>query len=550
MKKSKETKQWWQQLRRSVALALFVSGGAAAVLPGTAGATPPWDSGVSGKESIVTSAEKEVTSAAVSGGELTLTSDAANVRGGYSYALSTYTTDATGAATSGDANGNTLRLSSNTNSDTGVYGGLSLARATGTAAATAGNALGNTVTVQGGTYYKIYGGMSQAGCGNNTAVSGDASDNMVLVSNSTFYFMSGGLGQVSAVSGSAAAGSANHNTVTVIGNSKSTGNVYGGYLWAGVTTAGSASTGTVDGNTVTIADRSTNNVINGGYNVAVCMSSGSAVTGEVKNNVVNIQDAVSLTQGSVIGGSNAAKGTTAQTGEVSNNVINISGSPDLTGAELYGGYAKVIGTSSVTLGEVADNVINISGTPTLTDATLYGGYWEKTLNGITTTGTGTGNTLNLYTSGLTANNIKCFQKINFYLPATIANGASVLTLTDTAGTDISGVAVQASGSVSSSSSLGAGDTITLLTNANGLTTTGTTYGKGTITKGVSIDYDLVYQASGTALTATLTGNTLKEQTKSFAETRAGAAAFLNSQGDMLSSTGIANAVSAAQAARM
>ena len=348
--------------------------------------------------------------------------------------------------------------------------------------------------------------------------------------------------------GSASLGSANSNTVTVTGNSQGAGTsyiyVYGGYLQTSVY-EGNISTGTVDGNTVTIAGRSTNKVVDGGFILTSCDSSGSAVNGEVKNNIVNIQDAVTLTQGYVLGGHSSAKGTTAQTGAVSNNVINISGSPDLTGTELYGGLVTIKGTDSVTLGEVADNVINISGTPTLTDAVLYGGYWKKTLNGTTTEGTGTGNTLNLYTSGLTANNIKCFQNINFYLPATIANGDSVLTLTDTAGTDISGVNVQAK--VSGASSLSAGDTITLLTNANGLTATGTTYGKGTVTKGVSIDYDLTCQASGTALTATLTGSALKEQTKSFAETRAGAASFLNSQGDMLSSSGIANAMSAAQA---
>ena len=221
MKKSMETKQWWQELRRSVALALLVSGSAAAVLPGTAGATDLLGDGVSGKESIVQSAEKKVTSEAVSGGELTSSSDAAHVRGGYSYAWSTYTTDGTGLVTSGDVNGNTLRLSSNTNSKTEVDGGRSRARATGTATAvTAGNALGNTVTLQGGTYDYVFGGHSivetYLDTIKNTAVSGDVCNNMVLISDTTVGSESYGGMSACFVSADAKSGSVNKNIRSVV----------------------------------------------------------------------------------------------------------------------------------------------------------------------------------------------------------------------------------------------------------------------------------------------------------------------------------------------
>ena len=77
-----------------------------------------------------------------------------------------------------------------------------------------------------------------------------------------------------------------------------------------------------------------------------------------------------------------------------------------------------------------------------------------------------------------------------------------------------------------------------------------------------MEYGLtITKSDDTTITATVTAasgsdgsssnagstTTLKAQTKSFAETRAGTASFLNGLGDTLASTGIGNAVSAAQA---
>ena len=73
-------------------------------------------------------------------------------------------------------------------------------------------------------------------------------------------------------------------------------------------------------------------------------------------------------------------------------------------------------------------------------------------------------------------------------------------MTDSSGTDLSGVAIKA-GVVAGNSNLAVGNTINLLTNSNGLTTSGTSYGK--LTEGVSLDYDLTLSKSGNSIVATI-----------------------------------------------
>ena len=74
-------------------------------------------------------------------------------------------------------------------------------------------------------------------------------------------------------------------------------------------------------------------------------------------------------------------------------------------------------------------------------------------------------------------------------------------MTDSSGTDLSGVAIKA-GVVAGNSNLAVGNTINLLTNSNGLTTnSATSYGK--LTEGVSLDYDLTLSKSGNSIVATI-----------------------------------------------
>ena len=101
-------------------------------------------------------------------------------------------------------------------------------------------------------------------------------------------------------------------------------------------------------------------------------------------------------------------------------------------------------------------------------------------------GTNTGNTLNIKNVlGATAGNLVGWQNINIYVPATAAKGDTVLTLAGGNPTDLSGTTIRAG--IDGDIDFVAGDEITLLSNAAGLTTDGTTY--GTLTSGVSLIYD-------------------------------------------------------------
>ncbi len=93
----------------------------------------------------------------------------------------------------------------------------------------------------------------------------------------------------------------------------------------------------------------------------------------------------------------------------------------------------------------------------------------------------------------------------------------MLTLTDPAGTNLSGVAINA-GVVSGNTNLKIGDTINLLTNSNDLiTTSGTIY--GTLTEGVSKNYEMSIEPSGNSIVANITKspNTLNPETKVLSE---------------------------------
>ena len=129
-------------------------------------------------------------------------------------------------------------------------------------------------------------------------------------------------------------------------------------------------------------------------------------------------------------------------------------------------------------GSVKDNVINIFNNPILNNSTLYG--YNSTAS------SHSGNTLNIYTKNLTAQNIANFDNINFYLDSNIADGDTILTLTGGSQTDISGTDIQAI--IQSDSELTGGNAVTLLTNSSGITEA-KSY-TGTATEGISLTYDL------------------------------------------------------------
>src|SRR5699024_9432155 len=108
-------------------------------------------------------------------------------------------------------------------------------------------------------------------------------------------------------------------------------------------------------------------------------------------------------------------------------------------------------------------------------------------------GTSSGNVLEVHSAGLTAKNVRAFQKYDFILPAGTADGDVVLTLTDTAGTDLGdaevGVAIEQGSNV-----LAKGDQVALLRNdAGGVDTSGVTQTTLTGYQGISLKYDFTLE---------------------------------------------------------
>lgn len=332
------------------------------------------------------------------------------------------------------------------------------------------------------------------------STNGDTNYNTVTITGGTFTGMAYG--------GYSTSGDTNYNTVTITGGTF-TGGAYGGY----------SSMGDANHNTVTIAGGTFNHGAGGGA---------SAIT--ASNNTLTIRGG-SFTD-NVFGGYG---------GTASNNTVTIAGG-SFNNASVYGGVTMSGTVTNNTL------IINPQSSLDLRGANLYGSNITDDYD--TATGTMLGNTLKVYGKNITANNIANFSNLYFYLPSAIANNDTVLTLTDTNGTDISKSTVKAG--IAGNANIAIGDTITLLKNTSGIITTGTTY--GTLTEGVSIDYGMNLSASGTSVIATVTSvpttpttptTPLKPQTKSLVETRASAAAFLNSGVDMISGKGITNAREAA-----
>ena len=187
-------------------------------------------------------------------------------------------------------------------------------------------------------------------------------------------------------------------------------------------------------------------------------------------------------------------------GMVVGNTIDIEGGS--VGKEVIAGWIRnpIDGAYFI-----SGNSINISGSPDLSDAFLIGGLLGE---GESRKYSPDNNFLNINTSDITAKNIAGFSDINFNLPINVADGSTVLTLTD-GETDLSGVhiAVNAHGD----SALEKNSRFSLIVNRNGFNGVGNgelqssadvdegdgsikklgdmTY-NGTMSKGASFDYDL------------------------------------------------------------
>lgn len=462
---------------------------------------------------------------------------------------------------SGDVTGNRVTINGGTIGDENVWGGTGMAGTVsgnsviingGTIEATVmggyasdtGSAVHNTVQVTAGTIEgEVHGGYSEKG---------SATGNTVTITGGTFN---------NSITGGTAYGDkspANDNMVSISGNStKINETVLGAY----------ADSGEAANNKV---------VITGGTLEANELLAGAMVNGDAFNNSLEITGGtihMNSVNGTVAGSAHsqatgntltisggtvtATEGILAAMGyAANNNTLTISGGT-IDSPVIVGGYT-VFGAGLDSDGSATGNTVNLKGNPVFTNASLYGGYKESGTADVVT-----GNTLNVYTKGLSLKNIANFANLNFYLPMTTVNGDKVLTLTGNGDTNLSNTTVKAG--VVGNASLVKGNTVTLIDKSAGgtLVTTGMTTGR--LTEGVSLDYDLSIAADGNNLVATITGVNsdtggttgggttggdttggttfgLKEQTKSLVETRMAELSFINSAADLAAGAGLHNAL--------
>jgi outer membrane autotransporter protein len=434
---------------------------------------------------------------------------------------------------SGSVDHNTVDISGGT--VTGfVYGGYTFS----------GAATGNTVDISGGT-------LSIGVRGGSTGL-GDATGNAVIISG-------GRVGDV-VFGGYTQKGDATENTVTISGNAEIGWNVFGGFSYEGV----------VSNNSVTMSGGTVNGDVYGGYANSGAATgntvdiSGGTVIGDVYGGYTRPGNASGNTV--IISGGTLnmqAIGGASQNAFASGNTVTITGGT-LAGA-ILGGVAKlsatgntvnisggtinspVIAGGTTRSGAVTGNTVTISGTPLIwSGVALYGGLCNA---GSCTGDLFSGNTFNLKTTGLTVASLTNFQYLNFYLPTSLANGSTVLTVTGTADlTNGSGTSSTVNVGINgAASALAVGDRVTLI-HAGTLTTAGlnsTATGSGM--QGVTLKYVFGITTDPHDLIATVQSVGVSEQSKALSEGFVSGASFVNEGADLAAGKGMANAISAAEA---
>ncbi|MBR2214776.1 MAG: autotransporter outer membrane beta-barrel domain-containing protein [Selenomonadaceae bacterium] len=363
-----------------------------------------------------------------------------------------------GASDTSTTSRNTVAIADEQASVTGggyIYGGQS----------SEGDASNNAVNISAGTIYRYI----HAG----DVVNGNATGNVINISGGT---LNGGWLSGAYVGGN---GTATNNVTNISG-----GNISVEYI------EGSWGSGTHTGNKVNIT----------GGNVFGGIISGAWVTSdtEATGNETNISG------GAIDNATIAGAYFAGAAGVASGNTVNISGSPTISNSSIYGGWSPY--------GSATNNTINIYDSPDLSSSTLYAGM-------ASTDDASSGNTLNIHTSGLTAQNIDGFENLNFFLPSNMTADSTVLTLTSSEGTDLSNTVVNVS--APNGTNMDNGTTFTLVENQNGITTSSIT-NSGIMSEGISINYNLSLNEVSdsdvvTRLTATVGSGSMNPQTKVVSE---------------------------------
>ena len=331
----------------------------------------------------------------------------------------------------------------------------------------------------------IYGGYAQT--------TGDTNYNIVTASGIETYLLYGGVSEQ---------GDSSYNRVFLDQGAYINGNIYGG----------ATNIGNTNYNMVTIVDN---------VQVDFYLCAGLTTTGNANHNIVNIYSSTvddEVCGGKVSDAGNANDNTvTINAGKIDNNV--------------YGGQVQ-------NSGDAINNTVNIIGDVTFsTGSVLYGGD----------SGSGdafTGNTLNVASAGLSLGNVANFENYNFYLTDANINADAVLNLQASSNTNLDKAKINATLS-GAARALKVGDTVKLLHNSNGFSTTGTITGT-TLQQGFSLIYGVKFDASADSVNFTVTeGGRATEASKSPSETRLATVGFLNSGIDNFTDNGITNAVAVA-----
>ncbi|MDR1889940.1 MAG: hypothetical protein LBQ81_11280, partial [Zoogloeaceae bacterium] len=236
------------------------------------------------------------------------------------------------------------------------------------------------------------------------------------------------------------------------------------------------------------------------------------------------------------------------------SVVNTAGYTVLTGANTYTGATTVNGGTLDLTGSLTSAVSVANGAAFSLRGSVVGSH-NVTLSG--------GGILNAYQNGSIGGDLIASNGsiLNFYLPATIADGNTLLTVTGNATVDGSQINIALDGGVNPTS-LAAGHKITLI-DAGTLSASGINpVSSVTATSGIAFIYDfgiLVDPNDATNLIATLNsktdsgsgsgnGITLNAQTKALSEGFLAATSFLNQAADFIADRGITAALQSQRSA--
>lgn len=473
------------------------------------------------------------------------------------------------AAVSGSAV--TIKPNVTTNSDAFIYGGYT----------EAGTASDNSATMEGGTVEVLIGGESYNGDAENNTVTvkggtvtgdiyGSYSENG-KASDGTVTIISGEMGDARAYGSYSKEGSASGGKVVINGGKL---NVAWGSYSNTYSDGGSATDGEVivnggEVNDVTGASSVTGSIsgkviINGGkVGVAIGAMADGPNTSDTRGEVIITGGEVEIAVGGVPnGGTVTLRGDGKVTGifgswseegnDATGGVVNLEGGDEHSLLTVVGGLVIRGEEQSAT-----HNTVNLKAS--YPEAEIFGGDSHDGADN--PRDLVTGNTLNVYGKDLKVHSLKNFQYLNFYLPEGTAANDTLLTVdADNDGGALyipaigSTVNVYAEGTVN----LNVGDEVTLVSGyiddeENGGTITGGNNEFGTLSRGVSTDYTIVYETKTenevddyikirvTGIKRTASGSTIKDQMKSLVETPAFTAALVAGGADMLVNTTIHDA---------